>query len=214
MSSFSIKCIISIVAAVLVLVHQFTPVKIDLATGFLLLLIILPWLKSLVCYLEMPERWKIELPGGWKFEYAQKLARVTEDAEAAGIKPKEPIQGKKDYSFLSIADQDQRLALAGLRIELEQLVNELLEHFGDEKERSEPLSRKFKLLNEYGVINHLEMLVLEETASILNQAVHGRKIDEALYKRSLDLGLGILNTLENKLKTNKEFNEFTEKTLK
>lgn len=198
MKSQAIKIIISATACILILLHQFTPIKIDLATGFLLLVAASPWLKSLLRFLEMPTNWKIALPGGWRFEYAQQLAKVAEEAEAVGIELETKLEGRTD-AFLNISSKEPRLILAGLRIELEQTINRLLRAKGGELAENAPLPRKLAALKENGVVTPLEVDVIGDVIRMLTSAVEARRLEEKSCTQTLELGFGVLDTLQAKL---------------
>ena len=71
---------------------------------------------------------KIELPGGVHIEMRD-LKRAEQELDAAGLIT-DPV--RPQASYLEIGDRDPNLALAGLRIEIERRLNQILEAVGED----------------------------------------------------------------------------------
>jgi hypothetical protein len=87
----------------------------------LVALAILPWLGLLFR--------SVELRGGFKVEFQDRLDRARERADKAGLLAEPGAEGQQ-YTFQLVADQDPNRALAGLRIELERQLKALAEAVG------------------------------------------------------------------------------------
>ena len=116
------QTLISLSAATLAVVHiSYPEIKIDAITSLLFAISILPWLGSLFK--------SVEITGVGKVEYAE-MQKVKNEAEAAGMlnKTKNSIINRKKYTFETFATTDPHIALSGLRIEIESLLNAIALH--------------------------------------------------------------------------------------
>jgi hypothetical protein len=179
----AVSCVAGIALVVRVLFPQLT---IDAVSLGLIALGVLPWLAPLIK--------SAELPGGIKIEFqdvkeaAEKVAAgVTVSAGGALPEP----------AFLSVADQDPGLALAGLRIEIERRLRQLAELAG--LPRSRPLTRLTLDLQQRGLLGGEEAAGLRQLISIGNQAAHGVEVSPDAAGSAVDYGPAILRVLDVKI---------------
>ncbi len=184
-----IKIIITAVALCAIALHMFFPqITIDAVSIGLLLVGILPWLSSLFD--------TVEFPGGWKFHF--NLQQTAKKAENAGLLSSSLT--KKDermYSFQIIGDNDPNLALAGLRIEIEKSLMGIAEK---NKIFVKKASIEFTLdlLHGHAILSEDEVKTLKSLITLLDQAVHGKKIDSRGYEWAMTYGPRLLKTLNAK----------------
>lgn len=78
--------------------------------------------------------------------------------------------------YREIAQRDPNLALAGLRIELEVMANNLADGFKLSAQRPEPLNRLLLRLLEHGAITNEQLQLAKKILRICNLAVHGGRV--------------------------------------
>lgn len=188
MSPRAVQVSITAGALLTALVHIIWPsLKIDSITLTLVVVAILPWLAPLFK--------SVELPGGWKFEF-QDLLKAQERAGEAGLLA--DTDASPEYSFQLVADEDPNLALAGLRIEIENRLVKLAESRDIEVRRSSA-GRLMRLLSQKEVLSPHQRSVLEDLIGTLNAAVHGAEVDERSAEWAMDVGPRLLKALDNKI---------------
>lgn len=188
MTTKTIQISITTGALLIAIAHLFWPeLKIDAITLTLILIAIIPWLAPLLK--------SVELPGGWKFEF-QDLIKAQERASEVGLLA-EPEDGP-EYSFQMVADEDANLALAGLRIEIENRLIKLAES-SDIKIGRSSVGRLMRILSQREVLSNQERAVLEDLVGTLNAAVHGAEVDERSADWAMDIGPRLLKALDNKI---------------
>lgn len=175
-------------ALALALVHLMWPtLAVDAITLALLVIAIVPWLAPIFK--------SLELPGGWKVEF-QELQKAAERAEQAGLLSSPPqLATEANYTFQRVADQDPNLALAGLRIEIEQRLVALAEKRGIEV-RGRGLGQLLRLLSERGALGQQERSVLADLTGLLNSAVHGATVDRRAADWAIEIGPRLLRALD------------------
>jgi hypothetical protein len=185
-----LRVTISVVAVVLALGHLLRPdVTVDVPTLILLVIALLPWTAPLLK--------SVELPGGWKFEM-RALERAGARAESAGLLTDQPPgRPSREYSFVLVAREDPRLALAGLRIELEQQLLRLAQARGIDLERAS-VGTLIRALSERDLLNPDEQAVLQDMVRLLNAAVHGGPVDRRAADWAIDVGPRLLGELERR----------------
>lgn len=190
-----VQILVTVVALCGAVAHLYWPeAKIDAVTLALIILAALPWVAVLFE--------EIELPGGWKFKVAE-LRESEQRAVQVGLLDEgaPPIVPGHEYSFQMVADEDPNLALAGLRIEIERKLNELVESTGLRSGSTSPrvnVGRALKVLGNAGILTHDQSSVLLDIIGILNSAVHGAKVDQQSARRALDVGSRLLTSLDKK----------------
>ena len=183
---------ITLVALLIALGHLIWPeLTIDAITVALLFIALVPWLTPLFK--------SLELPGGWKIEF-QDFERARTKADKAGLLASVTvIRPQKRFSFQIVAKEDPKLALAGLRIEIEKRLAEIAETNGLETEKI-GIGRLLRILGEKELLSKEQSSVLADMVGLLNAAVHGGDIDERAAEWALDVGPRLLDTLESKTK--------------
>jgi hypothetical protein len=179
---------ITVGALMIAVVHLIWPsLKIDAIAMSCLLIAIVPWLALLFK--------AVELPGGWKFEFKE-LERASNKADKAGLLAKSRLlTPTKSYSFQIVANQDPKLALAGLRIEIEKRLTEMAESSGVQLNKAS-VGKLLRILGDNGYLTQEQRSVLADMVGTLNAAVHGGDIDERAAEWALDVGPRLLDSLE------------------
>lgn len=193
-SIYIVHIIISLVALGFILVHLTCPnLKIDPTTLALLALAALPWLGKVFK--------SIELPGGAKVEY-QELLRAERQASKAGLlnEARETFERKETPVYLSIAEEDPNLALAGLRLAIERTLRDIATAHGIDMERK-GLGALLKVLSERHIISDQQRSVLNDLSSLLNNAVHGAEVDKRSVEWAMDVGPRLLAGLKSREKS-------------
>jgi hypothetical protein len=92
-----------------------------------------------------------------------------------------------DY-YRGIAQNDPTLALAGLRMELEVLANNLAVGFKLAPQNKEPLSSLLSRLKASDAITSEQLQLTRKILSICNQAIHGRTVTREEAEEVIDAG--------------------------
>lgn len=192
MKTRSLQYGITFCALLIALAHIIWPaLTIDAITVTLIFISIIPWLAPLFK--------SLELPGGWKIEF-QDLERARSKADKAGLLPESPkFESEKQYSFQLVAQEDPKLALAGLRIEIEKRLTEIAESNQLNVERA-GIGRLLRVLGEKQLLSQEQRSVLADMVGLLNAAVHGGNIDSRASEWALDVGPRLVGALEEKIK--------------
>lgn len=186
-----LRQIISAGALLLTAVHLIWPnLGIDPTTIALLFIVVLPWLAPLIK--------SLELPGGWKIEF-QTLQEAASRADAAGLLAAQPSVKKAAYSFQSVAAQDPNLALAGLRIEIEQRLSRLAEASGVKTPRPAGIGQLLRALVQNNVLTSEERSILADMTITLNYAVHGATVDVRTSDWAITYGPRLLASLDERI---------------
>lgn len=183
---------ITLSALLVAVAHVIWPkLTIDAITVTILFIALVPWLAPLFK--------SLEFPGGWKIEF-QDFERARTNADKVGLLAESAqIQPKKEYSFQLVAKEDPKLALAGLRIEIEKRLTEIAES-KDIRTEKVGVGRLLRVLGERELLSKEQRFVLSDMVGLLNAAVHGGEIDDRAAEWALDVGPRLLNTLEAKTK--------------
>jgi hypothetical protein len=191
-----LKQVITLVALGLALVHLVWPsVAVDSITIILLVVAIIPWLS--------PIFESIELPGGWKIKFRD-LQKAADRADSAGLlAPISNVTVQTDFTFQSVADQDPNLALAGLRIEIEKRLMNLAKSKGIDSGRA-GIGYLLRELSQKQILTDNERSVLSDMVGLLNNAVHGAKVDHRAASWAMDVGPRLLKALDERIEEPKE----------
>jgi Domain of unknown function (DUF4145) len=147
---------------------------------------------------------KAELPGGVSIDFqeeiqqAKKLSEKVEALPTPADRPKTPAlpiteanarmlsvglrptsSGLDMNYYREIANSDPNLALAGLRIELETMANNVAQGFNIARRKNESLNSLLSRLSEHGAITNEQRDLMRKILSLCNQAVHGRTVTKA-----------------------------------
>lgn len=181
-----VRFTVTLAALGLALTHLLFPsLAIDVITLGLLAVAIIPWLAPLIK--------SLELPGGWKVEL-QEMYQVSTRAQDAGlISDSDSLAA--EHSFQLVADRDPNLALAGLRIEIERRLLRLAEQH-QVPLRSRGISTILRELDKRGVLTTEQRSVLSDMVGLLNSAVHGAEVDQRASEWAMQIGPGLLQSLD------------------
>jgi len=160
---------------------------------------------------------KLELPGGislevfeQKIQEAKELAKKVENEERKapsdsskeikqisteteankrmidlGLKPSP--SGLQINYYYSLAETDPRLALAGLRMDLELMLKNLAKGFGVEIFDRESISKLNRKLLDKGAITNNQYQLINKLLQIANEGIHGIEITEAQANEVFDI---------------------------
>jgi hypothetical protein len=186
-----IRQVVTLGALALALIHILFPaLAIDAITLVLVVVAVIPWLAPLFK--------SLQFPGGWKIEF-QELQKVAAKADDAGLLSRAEMALPPEYAFLSVADRDPNLALAGLRIELERRLVQLAEmhQIGT---AMQGMGRLLRELSKRQVLTDDEESVLSELLHLLNAAVHGASVDPRATDWAMEVGPQLIQSFEEKLR--------------
>lgn len=190
MKTHALHIAISVIAVLLAAGHLIFPaVKIDAIVVALLVFAILPWLGSIFK--------SVELPGGMKVQY-QDLKKAEARAEEAGLLTTAPPPKMDGRVFAVIAEHDPNLALAGLRIEIEKRLREIASS-NHIREDARGLTQLMRQLRKVGAISESDESVLRDLTGLLNEAVHGAKVDQRAAQWAIEVGPQLLATLDKRI---------------
>ncbi|MBI3112418.1 MAG: hypothetical protein HYZ01_12695 [Ignavibacteriales bacterium] len=162
--------------------------QIDMVSIGLIVLVILPWLSTLIK--------SAELPGGVKIEFQDFKTAIDKvaDVEPTGARLSTAAAEK---AFQSSAELDPALALVSLRIEIEQRLRKLAKKVGIIPRGS--LIQVTRQLHERGVVNEKSIGGLLELVDLGNQAAHGVSVSQDVANSAVEYGPRILGMLDKKL---------------
>lgn len=189
-----IRIIVSLLFLGCFLIHLFCPnIVIDSVAIVLLILAVLPWIIENIKSIELSGIGKLELID------KDKMEKIDKKAQDAGIF-KMPSSVLEKYQFYSHRYDDPRLALAGLRIHLEDCLRRLAEKSSITEHRG--LRQLIDVLYSHQDISNDERVLLNDMLGILNNAVHSKmgKYDSDSFDWVFDMGMKVLISLEAKIK--------------
>lgn len=139
----------------------------------------------------------LELPGGWKVKFRDKLDHVTERAQEAGLLG-EPPQGPTYYR---VYNDDPTLALAGLRIEIERRVDQLVQLalMPNALPQKSSLYAKMRVLADSNILSREEFETLRDLMPLLNSAVHNQSYTRDAADWAMLSGPLLIAGLDNKI---------------
>ncbi|MBI1258977.1 MAG: hypothetical protein GC204_16015 [Chloroflexi bacterium] len=189
-----VRFVITIILILIVFLHIFKIVSIDITDVVVFGIIVLLWFGSNFSrYFD-----SIEL-GDAKFTFAKQLNDIREQIDKVDLKA-EPKPDDSKPSYLQIADQDPTLALAGLRIEIEKELRTIISGQGITSSRGMPLTiyEMIPQLSKVGIISREQGRVLEKLVRLLNQVVHGAEVSKEDAMWAFDEGPQIIAALKEK----------------
>ena len=184
---FLLHFAISIIAISLGCINHFW-MKFDATTTVFMLIAMLPWLAQIFS--------KIKLPGVEVI--ARDIGRVQEKATEAGML-KTPKADRPQPSYMALIDEAPAVALAGLRIDIENRVRSLVSESGGEVERVQT-AKLLKILDTKQILTADEVGTLRELMGVLNQAVYGGKVSRTEAASAIDLGRRIIASLDDRFR--------------
>jgi hypothetical protein len=180
-----IKWLLTSGALLLAAFHIIFPsLSIDGITVALLAIAIIPWLGSLFR--------AVELPGGLKVEYRD-LKAIEEKMQDEGLLTTKPASIESPL-YLRIAQDDPNLALAGLRIELERELKAVAQR-KNLKVAGSSLRQVARELAGAQLISAGAYLAIGDLSNLLNDAVHGAKVDEKALSWAMTVGPQLLKSI-------------------
>lgn len=186
-----LKIVMSLVAVGLAAIRILFPkIPIDATTIALLLIALVPWLSQIFS--------SVELPGGWKFVFRE-LKKTGERALEAGLIPATLTKvDEQRYSFQTVGMEDPNLALAGLRIEIEKRLKRLADK-NDIGTRMQSIGSLLNSLSQRNLLSQQERSIIADMVGLLNQAVHGAKVDRQATQWAMDFGSKLLKSLDERI---------------
>ena len=193
-----LQILVTLIFSILAVEHAFYGyLRMDAITIILIVIAFIPWLREIIQ--------SIELPGGVKVELRE-FQKVTKEAENAGLIETGGLLGKTvtnakapKYSFQLVANEDPKLALAGLRIEIEKRLDDIAERHELNISRK-GIKTLLMTLTENNLLTVKEKMVLDNLVDLLNNAVHAKNVDNDAALWALDIGPQILRSLDKKIK--------------
>jgi hypothetical protein len=180
-----IKWLLTSGALLLALLHLIVPnLSIDGITVALLAIAIIPWLGTLFR--------AVELPGGFKVEYRD-LKAIEEKMQDEGLLAARLIS-VDDPLDLRITQDDPNLALAGLRIALERELRAVAQR-RNIKVAGSSLRQVARELAAAQLISAGAYLAISDLSGLLNDAVHGAKVDEESLSWAMTVGPQLLKSI-------------------
>ncbi|MDQ0273527.1 hypothetical protein [Cytobacillus purgationiresistens] len=169
--------------------------NIDSISVMLIVLALVPWFIQYIKSLEINGLGKVEL-----ITEDQKQA-IQKNADEAGI-----FTGTKEnkissnYTFYNLRYEDPKLALAGLRIELEKTLIKLVEKNSLDGQRL-GLNKMTNILSKNNIITSSESSLIYDISGILNRAVHSQlgEYNSETFDWVFDVGVKLLDSLGKKL---------------
>jgi|SRR5690625_1366259 len=169
--------------------------NIDSISVMLIVLALVPWFIQYIKSLEINDLGKVEL-----ITEDQKQA-IQKNADEAGI-----LTGTKEneisnnYTFYNLRYEDPKLALAGLRIELESTLIKLVEKNSLDGQRF-GLNKMTNILSKNNIITSGESSLIYDISSVLNRAVHSQlgEYNSETFDWVFDVSLKLLDSLGKKL---------------
>ena len=189
------KFIVSIIfIGLFVLRIKYPQLKIDAISIILIILAIFPWYSKNIKVLELNGIGKVELVSDKeKEELEEKVAKI---GISKNVKKENPAEL---YSFYNIRYTDEKLALAGLRIEIEKELQRIAEK-GQINSSYMGVGMLTEELSRYGLITNNEYALIRDIIGVLNKAVHN-KLDN--YRGTdvdwvFKLGIDVLDSLKQR----------------
>jgi|SRR5699024_4469095 len=190
------KLITSILFIGLFVLRIFKPeLNIDSMSVMLIILALVPWFIQYIKTLEINGLGKVELIT----EYQKQI--IEKKADEAGLSTGEKKHEiKNEYLFYNLRYEDPKLALAGLRIELENTLIELAQKNNLDVQRS-GLNKITRVLLANNIITRDENALIYDIIDVLNRAVHSQlgEYNSKTFDWVFDIGLKLLNSLDKRL---------------
>ena len=147
----------------------------------------------------------LEINGIGKVELITKDQKdiIEKNVEEIGIINNSNEEIRKNYSFYKLRYEDPKLALAGLRIELESTLEKIMKKNQlMSTSRFSGIRKMAIILSENKIISNSEYALILDITGILNNAVHGKldSYDSRNFDLVFNTGLKLLTSLNNKLK--------------
>ncbi|WKZ43380.1 MAG: hypothetical protein QY302_14890 [Anaerolineales bacterium] len=162
----------------------FPDIELDTAILFLLAFAVFPWLAPIISSVEVP---------GLKIEFKDLEAAKKEAKEVGLLAYSNAVETKL---FPAFVQNDPNLALAGLRIAIEDHLRKLVGKNNEAGEKT--LNQVLDRLRVAKVITDAEYNVLTRIIWLLDQAVHGAEVDSSSVQWAKDVGPLLIKALDEK----------------
>lgn len=184
--------ILTLPALVLIVLHLLYPsLQIDWLVFALFILCISPWL--------IPYVKEITLPGGTKITLLE-VKEASEKIIPGKVALEGAVTGKESsHTNREIIIKDPKLAIVGLRIEIEKCIRSIARKYNIEAGPGQILRNLISELEEKGILNSSEVIGLKDLIDIGNKAAHGAEVEEEVAKWAFKEGNKILFILGTKM---------------
>lgn len=193
--SMCFKILTSLIFVAIFLIRLFKPdINIDNTSIVLLLLALAPWFIQYIKTLEINGVGKVELVN------TTKKKEIEQKVDNAGINELLPNEKSNiRYTFYNLRYNDPKLALAGLRIEIENSLRKIAVQ-NDIDDNYKGIGKMTETLSQHQLIDNDERSLISDITGILNKAVHSQiqEYNDDSIDWVFDMGLKILNFLEQK----------------
>lgn len=188
-----VKILMSLLFGILLIIEMFVEtIKVDTTTIILAVLIFSPWI---IQYIK-----SLEINGIGKFELYDKETKKKLEAKAENVVADKLTECEyKKYSFYRLKDDDTKLAMAALRIEIEEQLRKIAEKNQISTSQT-GLIKLAKQLFEAEYLDRNEMAIIQDLSNILNKAVHSQLKDYDSYGWIFAVGIKLMESLHNKSK--------------
>jgi hypothetical protein len=167
-------------------------ITIDNITILLALLIFVPWFIQYVKTLEISGLGKVE------FVNKEKKAELERKAKSVGSSVSTETDPTK-HIFYNLRYEDPKLALAALRVEIEDKLHSIADKEGLDTGQA-GINQLADTLSKNKLLSNNQLDVITDLTTVLNKAVHSQL---KTYKKDslewiIDIGLKLINSLEEK----------------
>jgi hypothetical protein len=186
------KIAISAISASILVAHLVWPsIKFDAAALFLISVCVIPWLGGIFK--------SIQLPGGTKVEFREKLIKALKKFESEG-----PLQESQtpisDPLYIEILARDPNLALAGLRIEIERKLRDIANLLNPDGPTKLNLSQMVESIGKEGLFTPKQTEAMHGILRSLNRVVHGSTVPLKDAEEIMPQGKRLLAALDKRIK--------------
>jgi hypothetical protein len=186
------KITISVISALILIAHMVWPsIKFDAAALFLIMICVIPWLGGIFK--------SIELPGGTKVEFREKLIKAMKQLESTGLLQESPTL-ISDPLYIEILAKDPNLALAGLRIEIERKLRYIAGFLDLGSQINLNLRQMVESMGKEGLFTPIQIDALHGILRSLNRVVHGDTVSLKDAEEIMPQGKRLLAALDKRIK--------------
>lgn len=187
------KILMSLVFSMLLVLELFcSKVEINTTTIILTILVFLPWI---IQYIKT-----LEINGVGKVELVDKETKKELESKAKGVGNDSMVnEDYQKYSFYRLKDDDTKLAMAALRIEIENKLR-LLAVKNQLNVNQVGIRQLANQLYKMECLDGNEMMIIQDLSNVLNKAVHSQLDDYSSYGWIFDIGIKLVQSLEEKAK--------------
>ncbi|KAB2934594.1 MAG: hypothetical protein F9K24_02125 [Leptonema illini] len=203
---YGILFFISLHGYFLIVMHYFFQKDVSYAAVIAIAIAVAPWILTIIRRLELPQGWAVE------FRVEEELREIQERAIKSGL-VKENQKTGASYSFQTVLDTDHRLALAGLRIEIESRLRKIADSYGINTNHK-GVGHLIRDLSNKGSITEEQIAVIRDLLGLLNRAIHADDIDLTSAQWAANEGAALLNGLDRLAASRADRRAETKKTVR